>query len=104
MAILVSNDKVCYDVTLFPVLKCANIDEQQHIHNGVPKPFSFVHMFFIISRNTYYMICYLKSLMRIDLKSLNKSKLEESIKMPYLISIFDMHRILSTCEVKHEPK
>ena len=45
MVILVRNDKVCYDRTLFPVLKCANIDEQQHIYNGVPKPFSFVHMF-----------------------------------------------------------
>ena len=70
MAILECNDKVYYDITLFPVLKCANTDEQQHIYNGVPKPFSFVHMFFIISRNTYYMICYKKRLVRIDFKKL----------------------------------
>ena len=67
MAILVRNDKVCYDITLFPALKCANTDEQQHIYNGVPKPFSFVHMFHLISRNAYYMICYQESLMRIAL-------------------------------------
>ena len=77
MAILVRNDKVCYDITLFPVLKCANTDEQQHIYNGVPKPFSFVHMFHLISRK-----CLLYDLLprELDEDSFKLAKIKTSIR------------------------
>ena len=45
MIILVSNDKVCYDINAISCVEVCS-EEQQHIFNGVPKPFSFVHMFY----------------------------------------------------------